>query len=96
MAKGAFFGMNKQLLLMVSQVAVFLLFLLYLTLVIPAYSTARAFYGLSLVIPLSLAFGLDEADAWLRARNYQVGGALYGWLGTLAVAIVLSYTVHAT
>ncbi len=98
MAKEAFARLDTQLLLLSGQVAVFLIFLLYLSLVMPSLSTVKAFYGPSLVVPLSLAFGqgMDDVDSLLKAKNLKLLRiVLYGWLGTFLISIMLSYRIQA-
>ena len=69
---------------------------LYLSLLVPFYSQAKASYGLVLAPPLAIFFALgaercDDALArpgkvWLALR-----GAFYGWLGLWLGVLLLSY-----
>jgi hypothetical protein len=68
--------------------------MIYYGLASPIYSTAKAFFGLMLLGPLGLfmAVGFETIDRLVRLPALRVLRAvLYGWLGTLAAAVCLSY-----
>jgi tetratricopeptide (TPR) repeat protein len=69
--------------------------IVYTNLKIPYYSTAKAFYGLGAILPISLifAFGFDCIDSRLKnnKRLFPVRMVLYGWFGTLVLAVLLSF-----
>jgi hypothetical protein len=70
--------------------------IVYLNIKVPYYSTAKAFYGLSLVVPFALttAWGFDIIDGWCRNRGLAVARALmYGWLGTVMLVALSSFIV---
>ena len=67
---------------------------LYMTLRQQDYGQAKAFYAMASIAPLSafFALGCGSADRWLEARGLRWARALlYGWLGALGGAIVLSF-----
>lgn len=58
------------------------------------FSTAKAFYGLFMVAPLSIVFALGMSglhDLLAPRRFIAVRALLYGWFGTLAGVVYLSY-----
>ena len=64
---------------------------------IPCYAQAKAFYGLAAVLPLSLIFalGFDIVDERLKNKGlFLVRAAVYGWFGTLALAIFFCFLVR--
>jgi hypothetical protein len=64
------------------------------TLRLPYYAQAKAFYGLSLVVPVSLAagYGFASLDRLAASRRFPLlRAAGYGWLGTLVAVVYLSY-----
>ena len=68
--------------------------LAYYPLMLPAYSSAKAFFALALTGPLAVlaALGIGRVDAWLRRpRLLLLRTALYGWLGALLVVLYLSF-----
>ncbi|MGB8226092.1 MAG: tetratricopeptide repeat protein, partial [Sedimentisphaerales bacterium] len=71
--------------------------IVYMNLLLPYYSSAKAFYGLGAILPISLifAFGFDCIDNQLKnnKRLFLLRMVLYGWLGTLACAILLSFFI---
>jgi hypothetical protein len=96
MVRKAVAGLHMGWLLMASSLVVFFLFMVYLTLRVPFYSTAKSFYGLSLLVPLALAhaWGVDTVDSWLASRKlFLLRAALYGWLCTLVFCIYRSFFV---
>ena len=61
---------------------------------VPIYSTVKAFFGLMLVGPIAVFFalGFESIERRLLSRRLLiVRAAAYGWLGTLVVAVYLSY-----
>jgi hypothetical protein len=80
--------------LLVSFAWLLLLAILWMTLRQPDYGTAKAFYGLAGLAPLSVWFGLGcgAADRWLEARAPALArAAFHGWLGCLAAVLLLTY-----
>lgn len=70
------------------------LFILYSTLKIPIYGQAKAFYGLSIIGPISVIFalGLGMVNDWLAPpRLMAVRAIFYGSLGTLISVVYLSF-----
>ncbi|MGD0786214.1 MAG: tetratricopeptide repeat protein, partial [Sedimentisphaerales bacterium] len=70
--------------------------IVYLNLRFPYYCHAKAFYGLGVILPISLifAFGFDWLDQRLRDKKLSLlRMVLYGWFGTLIMAILLSFFV---
>ena len=93
----AVLGANKFWLLILGSLFVVIFSIVYINLQIPLYAQAKAFYGLCAVMPISLifAFGFDYVDGWLRDKNlFLLRGILYGWLGTLVLAIFFSFLVR--
>ena len=71
--------------------------IVYINLQIPYYGQVKAFYGLGVILPISLifAFGFDYLDHWLRDKKLSfLRMVLYGWFGTLILAILLSLFVR--
>jgi 4-amino-4-deoxy-L-arabinose transferase-like glycosyltransferase len=99
MIKAAIIELDKRWLLFAGSIFIFFFFIIYLTLRVPLYTTGKAFYGLSLVIPFSLAFawGMEKIDTWLKSKNLFIIRALfYGWFGTLVLSIFFSFFIVAT
>ena len=70
------------------------LFILYSTLKIPIYGQAKAFYGLSVIGPISVIFALGWGmiNNWLASpRLLAVRAIFYGSLGTLISVVYLSF-----
>ncbi len=68
--------------------------LFYITLSLPFYAQAKAFYVLAAILPLSLAAaeGLSIIPKRLREPRHEPLRAIYfGWLGSLAGAIATAY-----
>jgi hypothetical protein len=68
--------------------------LLYVTFQLPYYAQAKAFYALSVVLPLSIAAALGLSlvpEHFAGPRFLAVRALYYGWLGTLAGVLVLSF-----
>jgi hypothetical protein len=68
--------------------------LAYYPLMLPAHSSAKAFFALALTGPLAVlvAFGLGRVDAWLRRPwLLPLRTMLYGWLGALLVVLYISF-----
>jgi hypothetical protein len=68
--------------------------LVYYSLMLPSYACAKAFYGLGVIGPLSIAaaYGLGTVDGLLQApRLLLVRTLFFGWFGTLAAVLYLSY-----
>ena len=64
-----------------------------ITLRLPYYAQAKAFYILSAIVPLSIVAALGLA--WVPERlagRWPAASAIYsGWLGTLAATILLAF-----
>jgi tetratricopeptide (TPR) repeat protein len=70
--------------------------LLMLELKLARYTAPKAFYGLFMVVPISLLFadGFDLVDGYLR-RKFTIGRLLlFGWLGGLAISIFISFHIQ--
>ena len=68
--------------------------ILYMTVRLPFFGQAKAFYGLSMGAPLALFFALGGArlDAALAgARGLPARAVFYGWLFLFASVLLLSY-----
>jgi len=68
--------------------------MLYFSLTVPAYSTVKAFFALSLMGPLSVlsALGVTELSKAFRFSHALVFRAVFfGWFGTWAAVIYLSF-----
>jgi len=68
--------------------------LFYVTFRLPYYAQAKAFYALSAVLPLSIAaaLGLSLVPEHFAGTRFLAVRALYfGWLGTLAGVLILSF-----
>ena len=92
----AVFRANKVWLLILGSLFVAGFGMAYMNLRIPYYAQAKAFYGLFVVMPVALTFalGFDGLDGWLRDKGLlPVRIVLYGWFGTLALAIFFSFFV---
>jgi tetratricopeptide (TPR) repeat protein len=88
---------NKIWLLMLGSVFVLVCSIVYINLQIAYYSAAKAFYGLGAILPISLifSFGFDSLNNWLRDKKLSfLRVVLYGWFGTLILAILLSIFVR--
>ncbi|MHC4526486.1 MAG: hypothetical protein ACYS29_01305 [Planctomycetota bacterium] len=94
----AVFGGNKLWLPMLGSIFVLFYSIAYMCLRIPIYSMAKAFYGLSAILPISLIFasGFYCVDKWLKNKNLSlIRAVLYGWLGTLALTIYFTFLVRS-
>ncbi len=83
-------------LLIVSSVCLFGFVIITLALQKPYYAIPKAFYGLSLEMPLSLAFAaaMGGANDWLKLKKLNVARAvLFGWSGTLALSILAAFYI---
>jgi hypothetical protein len=92
------FGGNKLRLLILGTIFVLFYSILYMCLRIPYYCQAKAFYGLSAILPVSLMFasGFDCVDKWLKNKKLPLFRAvLYGWLGTVALTIYSTFLVRS-
>jgi len=70
--------------------------MIYITLLVPNYGQGKAFYALGTILPISLVFasGFDYIDRLLKNKKLSIlRMALYGWLGTLIVAILLAFFI---
>jgi len=70
--------------------------IVYLNLRFPYYCHAKAFYGLGAILPISLVFasGFDYIDRLLKNKKLSLlRMVLYGWFGTLIMAILLAFFV---
>jgi hypothetical protein len=68
--------------------------ILYYSLMLPSYAAAKAFYGLGLLGPLSIAAasGLATVDRLLQSRRFlAIRTVFYGWFGTLIAVLYLSF-----
>jgi tetratricopeptide (TPR) repeat protein len=68
----------------------------YMNLRLPYNAQAKAFYSLFVVMPVALifAFGFSGLDGWLRNKGLlPVRTVLYGWFGTLALAVFFSFFI---
>jgi hypothetical protein len=68
--------------------------LLFMTLRQQDYGQSKPFYGLAVTAPLSLFFalGCGALDDWLAApRRLPLRAVFYGWLGSFAAVLLLSY-----
>ncbi len=72
-------------------------FVLYYSLKLPAYSAVKAFYGLCVIVPISIIFALgfvslDNLFMKLpRAAANYARSIFVGWFGMFVFAIVMSY-----
>jgi hypothetical protein len=85
---------NKSWLLILGSLFAATYSIVYLNLQIPYYCHAKAFFGLGVILPISLifAFGFDYMDNWLKDKKLSLlRVVLYGWFGTLILAILLSF-----
>jgi hypothetical protein len=85
---------NKLWLLIIGSIFILFFSIAYMNLKIPFYAHAKAFYGLSTILPISLIFalGFDYVDKWLRRKKLTLLRAiLYGWFGTLALTIFFTF-----
>ena len=58
------------------------------------YGQTKSFYAMASIAPLAafFALGCGGVDRWLEAEGHSWARALlYGWLGTFAGAVVLSF-----
>ena len=68
----------------------------YMTLALPYFGQAKAFYMLSMTPLLALFFtlGVCSVDRWLTRRGWQIARtALFGWLGALFGCFYLAFAV---
>jgi len=89
-ARVAIFRVDKIWLLILGLLFVTIWSIAYMSLRIPSYVQSKAFYGLFVVMPVALtfAFGFGGLDKWLKNKGMLlVRTILYGWFGTLALAI---------
>jgi len=87
-------GRRAALAMISSLVFLFGLALLAITLQVPYYAQAKAFYALGAVVPLSVLAGrgLAAPIEWLAGPDMALPRALYGgWLGLLVGLLVLSF-----
>jgi hypothetical protein len=71
--------------------------IVYLNLRFSYYCHAKAFYSLGVILPIGLvfAFGLGYLDNWLKDKKLSfLRVVLYGWFGTLILAVLLSLFVR--
>ena len=90
-------NINKSWFLLLGSLFAVVFAMIYMTLKIPYYGQAKAFYGLALVVPFSMmcAWGIDAVDARLRIKGLMFWRSiLYGWFGTLILAILSSFLVR--
>jgi tetratricopeptide (TPR) repeat protein len=95
----AIFRADKTWLLILGLLYVAVWSIAYISLRIPYYGQSKAFYSLYVVMPVALtfAFGFDGLDKWLKSKNMLlVRTILYGWFGTLVLAIFFSYFIGFT
>jgi tetratricopeptide (TPR) repeat protein len=72
--------------------------IIYMGLQVPYYGIVKAFYGLGVILPIGLifAFGFDWLDQRLRDKKLSLlRMVLYGWFGTLIMAILLSFFISS-
>ncbi|MBN1392508.1 MAG: tetratricopeptide repeat protein [Sedimentisphaerales bacterium] len=96
--KEAIFRDNKVWLLILGSLFVAIWSVAYMSLRIPYYGQSKAFYGLFVVMPVALIFasGFGAIDELLKSKSMLlVRTVLYGWFGTLALAIFFSFLVVA-
>ena len=69
------------------------LFILFSTLGVPIYSQAKAFYGLSVMGPISVVFalGLGTVHNWVASPRHVGRAFLYGWFISLISMIFISF-----
>jgi hypothetical protein len=82
------------LLFLLSIVAFMLCALIYWSLQLPAYGSAKSIFALFLVAPIAMAIaeGLAALDSVLRRWNLLVVRVLlYGWLGTFCAVSFLAF-----
>jgi hypothetical protein len=68
--------------------------ILYMTVQLPYFAQAKAFYGLSMIAPLALFFamGVTRLDTALAGpRGLPARAVLYGWLFLFAAVLLRSY-----
>ena len=94
----AIFYASKNWLLILFSIFAIVCSIVYINLRLPYYSQAKAFFGLSAILPISLIFalGFNTLDKWLKNKNLLfLRTALYGWFGTLALTVLFSLVVRA-
>jgi tetratricopeptide (TPR) repeat protein len=87
---------NKSWLLVLGSFGISTFSIIYMNLQLPYYCLAKAFYGLGVILPIGLIFalGFDWLDQRLRDKKlFLLRMVLYGWFGTLIMAILLSFFV---
>ncbi len=94
----AIFHTSKNWLLILFCIFAIICSIVYINLRLPYYGQAKAFYGLSAMLPISLIFalGFNTLDKWLKNKNLLfLRTALYGWFGTLVLTVLFSLLVRA-
>ena len=92
--RNAVFAASKIWLLILGSLLIMAYSLIYMNLKMPYYSVAKTFYFMAVLLPISLIFacGFDYLDKWLRGKSLSILRAtLYGWFGTLALAIFFAF-----
>ena len=88
--------MNMSWLVVLGGIVLLLFGITYMTLQLPYYAQTKAFYGLGMVLPLSLAAGrgLDALISFLRKRSWHgVRALVWGWFGMLGACVFISYWI---
>jgi len=83
-------------LVLVGGIFIFLFGIAYMSLKIPSYAQIKAFYGLGMIVPLSLAggYGIRSMDVFLINKSWQVLRAfMWGGLGVFGACMYLSYWI---
>jgi tetratricopeptide (TPR) repeat protein len=96
--RDAIFRADKVWLLILGSLFIAIWSVGYMSLRIPYYGQSKAFYGLFVVMPVALtfAFGFGAIDELLKSKGMLlVRTVLYGWFGTLVLAIFVSFLVIA-
>jgi 4-amino-4-deoxy-L-arabinose transferase-like glycosyltransferase len=71
--------------------------LFYMELRLARHNQTKAFYGLFMVVPISLLFvyGFDLVDEYFR-KKFKIGRVLlFGWFGVLAISIFASFHIQS-
>lgn len=96
--KAAIFRNDKGWLLILGVLFIALWSTVYMSMRIPSYAQTKAFYSLFAVMPVALIFalGFSGLDEWLQNKGLlAVRTILYGWFGTLALAILFSFFINS-
>ena len=96
MALKALLQENKKYLLILSSLFFVFLSIFHLNLRFPYSAHAKAFFGLSAIMQISIifTFGFGYFDDFLRCKELHFArSVLYGWFGMLALTVFFSFFV---